>query len=86
MKELLHGGKGTATTAERTQERAPTAPEAQESRTVEPMGDEFSSEELREFLEADRLDVRADPVFKERLREKLWEMVRRARNEGTDEG
>ncbi len=33
-------------------------------------------EELREFLEADRLDVRADPRFKERLRRKLWEIVR----------
>ncbi len=33
-------------------------------------------EELREFLEADHLDVRADPRFKERLRRKLWEIVR----------
>ena len=33
-------------------------------------------EELREFLEADRLDVRANPRFKERLRRKLWEIVR----------
>ena len=33
-------------------------------------------EELREFLEADRIDVRADPGFKERLRRKLWQIVR----------
>ena len=33
---------------------------------------EISSEELREFLDADRLVVRADPAFKERLRRKLW--------------
>jgi len=36
---------------------------------------DFSMDELREFLEGDRLDVRADPQFKERLREKLWAMV-----------
>ena len=36
---------------------------------------DFSMEELREFLEGDRLDVRADPAFKERLRRKLWDMV-----------
>jgi hypothetical protein len=37
---------------------------------------EVSMEELREFLEGDLLDVRADPAFKERLRRKLWDMVR----------
>jgi len=36
---------------------------------------EISSEELREFLDADRLVVRADPAFKERLRRKLWAIV-----------
>ncbi len=40
---------------------------------------EFSLEELREFLEGDRLGARADPEFKERLRRKLWELVQ-ARN------
>jgi hypothetical protein len=37
---------------------------------------EFTLEELREFLEGDRLDVRADPEFKERLRRRLWDIVR----------
>ena len=32
-------------------------------------------DELREFLEADMMDVKADPAFKERLRKKLWELV-----------
>ncbi len=32
-----------------------------------------SDEELREFLEADNLPDYADPAFKERLREQLWE-------------
>jgi hypothetical protein len=37
---------------------------------------DFSPEELREFLDSDRVDVEADPEFKERLRQKLWKMVR----------
>jgi hypothetical protein len=32
--------------------------------------------ELQEFLAGDLLDVQADPVFKERLRQKLWRLVR----------
>lgn len=40
-------------------------------------GAAFTSEELREFLEADAAVDLADPEFKERLREKLWEMVQR---------
>lgn len=41
---------------------------------------EFTMDELREFLEGDLLDVRADPEFKERLRRKLWELVRSQRS------
>lgn len=37
----------------------------------------FTSEELREFLDADTAGDLADPEFKERLRQKLWDMVRR---------
>ena len=44
---------------------------------------EFTMDELREFLEGDTLDVRADPEFKERLRRKLWEMMR-ARRQARD--
>ncbi len=36
----------------------------------------FPSGELREFLEADELGVEADPAFKERLRRKLWDLIR----------
>jgi len=36
---------------------------------------DFTLDELREFLEADLLDVAADPEFKERLRQRLWAMV-----------
>ena len=35
----------------------------------------FTMDELVEFLEADLLDVSADPEFKERLRKSLWEML-----------
>jgi hypothetical protein len=37
-------------------------------------GAEFE-DELREFLEADRLEVRADPFFRERLRRRLWGLL-----------
>jgi hypothetical protein len=37
---------------------------------------DFTMDELREFLDADARGVRADPDFKERLRRRLWEMVR----------
>ncbi len=48
---------------------------------------DVTQEELREFLEADHLDVRADPRFKERLRRKLWEIVRlRSGKSSRDEG
>jgi hypothetical protein len=51
--------------------------DAQEQRDVMDHGvEEFTSDELREFLEADGLDVGADPVFKERLRRRLWRLVR----------
>ena len=42
--------------------------------TEEAMMD-FTIEELREFLQADLLDVPVDPRFKERLRHRLWELV-----------
>ena len=38
---------------------------------------EVMDEDLREFLAADRLPCKADPGFRERLREKLWDLVER---------
>jgi len=46
---------------------------------------DFDSSELRDFLAADLLDVQADPVFKERLRQKLWRLVRLRYGDGADE-
>lgn len=37
--------------------------------------EEFSEEELREFLEADHDPVSADPEFRKNLREQLWALV-----------
>ena len=37
---------------------------------------DFTMDELREFLEADVPGVQADPEFKERLRRRLWGIVR----------
>ena len=45
----------------------------------------FTSEELREFLEADLAGELADPEFKERLREKLWNLVKRRQDGGSPE-
>jgi len=36
---------------------------------------DFSIDELREFLEADLVDVKVDPEFKGRLRKQLWDLV-----------
>jgi hypothetical protein len=36
---------------------------------------DFTVEELREFLQADLLDVPVDPRFRERLKRRLWELV-----------
>ncbi len=45
---------------------------------------DFTMDELREFLEADMLDVQADPEFKERLRRMLWEMVQEQSKDESD--
>ena len=44
---------------------------------------DFSIDELREFLEADLVDVKVDPEFKERLRKQLWELVQDHARGGT---
>jgi hypothetical protein len=36
---------------------------------------DFTIEELREFLQADNLEVPVDPAFKERLRRRLWKLL-----------
>ena len=43
---------------------------------------EYSPEELREFLAADLAEVHADPRFKERLRVRLWDLLKSRRPPG----
>ena len=54
---------------------------------IEEIAAEYTTEELQEFLEADGNAVPADPIFKERLRERLWKMLeeRRASVPGKEE-
>ncbi len=47
-----------------------------ESKVTAELGAGFE-EELREFLEADNVEVDADPLFRERLRRRLWAMLMR---------
>lgn len=43
-------------------------------------------EELEDFLEADRLPIRANPEFRERLRRRLWDLIQgRVLRAGRDE-
>ena len=48
---------------------------SREQRGVRELSAEFTTEELEDFLRADQLPEQADPDFKERLREELWETV-----------
>lgn len=71
VKGFLRGGRKST---EKPEVDEPNQKPMQEAN--EQMSAEFSDDELQEFLEGDRLDVKADPAFKERLRRKLWEIVR----------
>jgi hypothetical protein len=53
---------------------------------VEEVSPEFTTEELEDFLKADHLPVQADPDFKERLREELWDMVQGQSTPGRRDG
>ena len=46
-----------------------------EREVIEEIAAEFTTEELQEFLEADRHPIAADPLFKEELRRKLWKLL-----------
>jgi hypothetical protein len=78
---MLHkGGSGVKRLGSRRQREAGKARESDAERECETMGESVTDmelEELRDFLAADLLDVPVDPAFKESLRRRLWEMVRR---------
>lgn len=52
-----------------------------ERSVIEEISADFSSEELQEFLEGDRAPVQADPAFKAKLREELWDYLEKQRRE-----
>ena len=75
VKGFLRGGRNSTEKAEADQLSPKPIQEANEEMDAE-LNVEFSDDELQEFLEGDHLEVSADPAFKERLRRKLWEIVR----------
>ncbi len=52
--------------------------ERTERQVIDEIASEFSTEELLEFLEADQRPSEADPAFRERLREELWQLLQRS--------
>jgi hypothetical protein len=66
--------------AEHAPDRAPDRREQkgwQRREVIDEIAAEFTTEELQEFLEADRYPIDADPAFKEQLRETLWRLLQR---------
>ena len=57
----------------------------QEREVIEEIAAEFTTEELQEFLEADRYPIEADPLFKEQLREKIWRLLQRTIQGASDD-
>ncbi len=47
---------------------------------------DIAMDEIQEFIEADGLDVNADPAFKKELREKLWDLVQSKARHDTPRG
>ena len=73
----MGGGKGRGVRDVRGRGGVPEMSGQREEMTMDETSMDFTMEELREFLEADNLDVPVDPAFKERLRRTLWDMLRR---------
>jgi hypothetical protein len=63
---------GEAKSASKAGRSEPIAP----SELVDFDPTEVDPEELRDFMSADLIDIQADPTFKERLRSRLWKIVR----------
>jgi hypothetical protein len=70
--------------ADRASQRA-DASGLQEREVIEEIASESSTEELQDFLEADRHPIEADPAFKEELREKLWKFLLRGIENKSDD-
>jgi hypothetical protein len=59
----------------RVEQHAQSGQDREALKMMEDILSDFSIDELREFLEADLVDVKVDPEFKERLRKQLWDLV-----------
>ena len=59
----------------RAERNADTGQDREALKMMEDILTDFSIDELREFLEADLVNVKVDPEFKERLRKQLWDLV-----------
>jgi hypothetical protein len=57
-------------------EQAPSEPSEWETFAQGQDMTDIDEQELQEFMSTELVDVGADPVFKERLRRKLWRIVR----------
>jgi hypothetical protein len=69
----------------RRKPRAAQGPAHRERKVIEEIAEEFTTEELTEFLEGDLAPTEADPAFKERLRRELWQLVQDRYGEGRNE-
>ncbi len=57
----------------------------EQRQVIHEIAGEFTTEELQEFLEADLHPAEADPVFKESLRLRLWQLVQERHGEHEDD-
>lgn len=71
MPQCVKGAAGAAERAMKQREKTGL----QDREVIREIAAEFTTEELKEFLEADQYPIEADPEFMERLREKLWKLV-----------
>ena len=69
------GDTGKAPKGESLERSRPVAGWATPGQDFESDTMAIDPDELRDFLSADRAAVDADPIFRERLREKLWKIV-----------
>ena len=62
-------------TKRRVEPNTESSRDREKLKMMEDILSDFSIDELREFLEADLVDVKVDPEFKERLRKQIWDLV-----------
>jgi len=84
MGPMARRGKRAEPAADRARERREPGG-LQEREVIDELASEFTTEELQEFLEADRHPIEADPLFKEQLREKLWKLLQRSIQGASDD-